>query len=156
MSWTGTLLFGALVAVAGAGLVVQSACNARLRKTLGSPLVAVFVSLVVSMASILAAYFASGGGGGFHHLGEAPWYAWLGGPLGPIYLVISLAVLPRIGAGLLVAAIVFGQMLIGVLMDSFGWLGMHVSPITPWKILGVLCILAGVALFQNPEKKRRE
>jgi transporter family-2 protein len=39
-----------------------------------------------------------------------------------------------------------GQVVGGMLMSHYGWLGSPVEPVTPTKIVGVLVMIAGVAL----------
>ena len=51
-------------------------------------------------------------------------YTWvLGGLLGVIYLTGNLLLLPRLGAALTVVITVTGQIIMGVIIDTFGLLG---------------------------------
>lgn len=51
----------------------------------------------------------------------------------------------RIGVGVGIAAVFLGQMLIGVVIDTFGWAGAAPIPLDPRRILGL--IVMAVALF---------
>jgi bacterial/archaeal transporter family-2 protein len=51
-----------------------------------------------------------------------------------------------VGAGPVMITLLAGQILGGLLMSHFGWLGSPVQPITMMKLLGVLVMLGGVVL----------
>jgi bacterial/archaeal transporter family-2 protein len=59
-----------------------------------------------------------------------------------LYQTISVT-LPRLGGTMMITLIITGQLLVGVLIDHFGWLGVAVHPINYSRILGVLLLLAG-------------
>jgi transporter family-2 protein len=62
-------------------------------------------------------------------------------------IVIAIAwLIPRVGAGPVMIALLAGQIVGGLLMSHFGWLGSPVQPITAIKSVGVVLMLAGVAL----------
>ena len=72
-----------------------------------------------------------------------PWYMLGAGVFGVIlYLTISLT-LPRLGGTMMITLIIFGQLLAGILIDHYGWLGVAVRPIDVARIAGVVLILAG-------------
>jgi len=68
---------------------VQSGPNAELGRVLGSPFGVVIVSLCISLAFALLANLLSRGGDAFDfgRLGQARWWAWVGGFCGAIFLV---------------------------------------------------------------------
>ena len=62
-------------------------------------------------------------------------------------LVFAIAwLIPQIGAGPVMITLLAGQVIGGMLMSHFGWLGSPVQPFTVMKILGVLIMIGGVAL----------
>jgi bacterial/archaeal transporter family-2 protein len=62
-------------------------------------------------------------------------------------LVFAIAwLIPRVGAGPVMIALLAGQIVGGLLMSHFGWLGSPVQPITAMKSVGVALMLAGVGL----------
>jgi bacterial/archaeal transporter family-2 protein len=72
-----------------------------------------------------------------------PWYMLLSGGFGLIlYLTISVT-LPRLGGTLMISLIIIGQLLIGLLVDNFGWLGVTVHPINLARIAGIILLIAG-------------
>jgi transporter family-2 protein len=65
-------------------------------------------------------------------------------------LVFAIAwLIPQVGAGTVMITLLAGQVLGGLLMSHFGWLGSPVQPITPAKALGVLIMIGGVVLATN-------
>jgi len=62
-------------------------------------------------------------------------------------LVFAIAwLIPQIGAGPVMITLLAGQVLGGLLMSHFGWLGSPVDPVSPIKLLGVAVMVGGVAL----------
>lgn len=62
-------------------------------------------------------------------------------------LVFAIAwLIPQVGAGPVMITLLAGQVLGGLLMSHFGWLGSPVQPVTPMKLLGVAVMIAGVLL----------
>ena len=62
-------------------------------------------------------------------------------------LVFAIAwLIPQIGAGPLMITLLAGQVLGGLIMSHFGWLGSPVQPITIMKAAGVLVMIVGVVM----------
>jgi bacterial/archaeal transporter family-2 protein len=62
-------------------------------------------------------------------------------------LVFAIAwMIPQIGAGPLMITMLAGQVLGGLLMSHFGWLGSPVDPVSPMKLLGVAVMVGGVVM----------
>jgi transporter family-2 protein len=73
----------------------------------------------------------------------APWWAWTGGLLGVVFVLVSLGLVNRLGAAFLFALVVVGQMLASLVIDHYGLLGVTEHPITPIRLLGVALLLGG-------------
>ncbi len=62
-------------------------------------------------------------------------------------LVFAIAwLIPKVGAGPVMITLLAGQVLGGLLMSHFGWLGSPVQPITLTKLAGVVVMIGGVIL----------
>ena len=62
-------------------------------------------------------------------------------------LVFAIAwLLPQVGAGPVMITLLAGQVMGGLLLSHYGWLGSPVQPITLTKVAGVLVMIVGVAL----------
>lgn len=76
---------------------------------------------------------------------DAPWWVYLGGPLGVIFVTAGSWLIPRIGAVNSALLVIGGQMVSGVVFDL-----VRGAPMTFWaSALGVALILTGVALTQR-------
>jgi len=62
-------------------------------------------------------------------------------------LVFAIAwLIPQVGAGSVMITLLAGQVIGGLLLSHFGWLGSPVQPISVAKVLGVLIMIGGVVL----------
>jgi transporter family-2 protein len=62
-------------------------------------------------------------------------------------LVFAIAwLIPQAGAGPVMITLLAGQVIGGLIMSHFGWLGSPVQPITVAKVAGVVIMIAGVTL----------
>jgi transporter family-2 protein len=62
-------------------------------------------------------------------------------------LVFAIAwLIPQVGAGSVMITLLAGQVIGGLMMSHFGWLGSPVQPITAAKVVGVLVMIGGVVL----------
>ncbi|MCG7339839.1 DMT family transporter [Staphylococcus sp. ACRSN] len=83
-------------------------------------------------------------------------YIWyIGGMLGVIFLTGNLVLLPRLGASLTVVMTVAGQIIMGVLIDTFGWFGAEHEPFTIFKVIGVLLLIFGIILMNYVRNTNR-
>lgn len=139
-----------LIAVAGFGLAVQAATNARMGLALGAPVASALLNFVVG-SILLALALASGVFGRARLTGfaEAPWWAYIGGALGAAFVTIAVLAVPRVGAGVTFAAVISGQLVGAMCIDTFGWLGVTQVPLSPWRLAGVVLLVAGVYLIQR-------
>ena len=134
----------------GVLLPVQAGINAQLRTVLGVPLAAALASFLVGTAALAAGALATRTplplGSAWTH---SPWWYWIGGLIGAVYVGGAIVLAPRLGAATLVAAVVAGQMLTSLVLDHFGWVGFPVHEITPMRLLGAALVIGGVVLVQR-------
>jgi transporter family-2 protein len=142
--------FALLAVVAGVSFVMQASINARLRTGLASPNWAALASYVggaIAMALVvLAARDPAPPGAAIQ---ATPWWSWMGGPLGAVYVVISILLLPRLGTAAVIALFVLGQMVASLAFDNFGWFGVPKHPADAARIVGALLLVAGVVLIRR-------
>jgi bacterial/archaeal transporter family-2 protein len=79
----------------------------------------------------------------------APWWAWTGGILGGVFILLSIVLLPHLGSATLIALIVAGQMLAAVALDHFGAFGLAQHPVSTARLIGAALIIAGVVLIRD-------
>ncbi|HEY4192604.1 MAG TPA: DMT family transporter, partial [Mesorhizobium sp.] len=78
----------------------------------------------------------------------APWLFVAGGMLGGFYVTLSTILIPRIGAAALMAFLVAGQLLAGMMLDRIGFLGMATREISLGRIAGAVLLLGGALLIR--------
>ncbi len=135
---------------AGAFLAAQAPINARLRDTLrASALSSALVSTIVSalVLLLLLALTTRSGGGAFGEIGRGPWWAYLGGACGVVFLVASLVAVSHQGVTITFVAVVVGQVAAAIVIDRYGLLG--VAPIAlGWeRIVAAALLLVALALL---------
>jgi bacterial/archaeal transporter family-2 protein len=143
------LYFCALVA--GALLPMQAGINAQLKQHLGTPVQAVCISVVVSAIALwLYLPIARVPFPTLAALASVPPWAWVGGGLcGAAYLPVTLVLAQRLGAGTLFALVIAGNMLMSVVLDHFGWLGLPMHQANPIRLFGLSLLVIGVILIRN-------
>lgn len=134
-----------VAALAGVGSALESGSNATLRKALGAPLWTVaLVSVVSVVAAVSVAAVAGGAPPTRMQLGQTPWWSWLGGLFGVVFLLATVFASPKLGAGLFVALIVTASTLMSLVLDNFGWMSFDVHRAGIGRIAGALLMIAGV------------
>lgn len=140
-----------LVAVGvGALIAIQPALNTQLARSLGHPFYGAFTNFAAGLALIAAIGLAiiRPAAPKWSDLGSAPCWAWFGGLLGATFVTLAILLLPKLGAVLFFGAVLVGQLLAATAIDQFGLLGVAQKAITPTRLLGLLCLVAGVILVQ--------
>jgi transporter family-2 protein len=81
-------------------------------------------------------------------LWRMPLWAWVGGAVGALFIVVSIVLTPRIGTALTLATITVGQLLAALVLDHYGLLGAPVIRLSLPRVLGAACLLLGLFLMR--------
>lgn len=135
----------ALVVAVGALVALQPALNAEVGKSVGEASASV-VSFGIGFVVLLVVAGVAGQLGDLGQITDVRVPYLLGGVVGAAVVLVSLAAVPKLGAGPLTAGLVFGQLVMAVIVDRQGWLGVPQADLTPSRIAGVVLLLAGVLL----------
>lgn len=131
----------------GIAMAIQTALNAQLRSYLYSPLQAALLSFIVGTIILsFLVFFQQNAKPNFTMLGLIPWYLWLGGSLGVYAISMSIFTAPQLGFLSLSALIIFGQIIMSIILDHFGWFGIEKTAISGSRCLGAVIIFMGVIL----------
>lgn len=144
------ILWPLLGILAGGFIAMQAPINAALGRGLGLPVAAAAASFV-SGAFILAAVTAAvsqAQGVSLNWRAPAPWLFIAGGAMGAAYVTSATLLVPRLGAAATMAFIIAGQLLVGMLLDRIGFMGMPMHEITPGRLAGAVLLLAGTLLIR--------
>jgi transporter family-2 protein len=140
------ILWISMAFAGGVFVALSRQINGRLSLS-NSPLIASFWNHIVGFVVLTLLGLAIGGllpeGAA-----DAPWYAFIGGPIGVVFIASGSWLIPRIGAVNTALLVISGQMVSGVVLDLFSN-----QPPKIWaSALGVLLFRAGMALTQRRSK----
>ncbi|CAN5134431.1 DMT family transporter [soil metagenome] len=139
-----TLLTGAIIPI-------QAILNARLGKQTGGSLMGSMLSFTVGLICLLILNLTTNTSAVLQLKPSetSPWYLWLGGVIGAIFVGYITWVNQQQGMTLTFALVVSGQIFISLIIDQYGLFGSIVQPITLTKIFGAILIIAGLILIKN-------
>jgi transporter family-2 protein len=138
--------FAALAILAGVLVSLSRQINGRLAMST-SAMESSFWNHIVGLAFITVIALLFGG----LFAGEpqnAPWWAYLGGPIGVIFIAAGSWLIARIGAAQTALLIIAGQMIFGVVLDIM--MGAPGNPVA--RISGVALILAGMWISRSSKR----
>ena len=142
MAWFMLMAFAAGIIIA-----MQPPINAELTRQLGHPMSGALWNFCGGMLVLIVAHvvfrIVPTVGVAVKH---APWWAWLGGVLGAIFVTTSIFLLPRIGVAAFTIGMLSGQIVSAMLIDQFGLLGADRRPATPGRLFGAALVVVGVAI----------
>lgn len=130
--------------IAGAVTPAQTAINTRLRHAVGSPLRASMISFSMGLLTMLIATLVAGP---YPLIPQGatsgPWWMWLPGLCGGIFLTGNILLLPHLGSLQTVMMPVMGQIAMGLLIDQFGWFGAEQRSLNTLRTIGALVATIG-------------
>lgn len=137
--------------LAGVAFAIQPSVNGKVAQSLNYPLQAALVSFAVGTVMLtginllLNSKLPSLG-----RLFAIPWWLWLGGgAIGAFVVTAALVIQPKIGAGSWISGYLCGQLVMSILLDHFGWLGLEIHPINWMRSLGVFFLALGAILIAS-------
>ncbi|MBE7472557.1 MAG: EamA-like transporter family protein [Anaerolineae bacterium] len=133
-----TILIGLL---GGVSVGLQGPIAGAMSQRVGSSASSFIVH--ISGAILSGLLLAARGGETIQNWRGLPWYMLGSGVFGLILYLTLTHTLPRLGATTAVTLIIVGQLVMGMLIDQFGWFGVEVRPIDGWRLAAVVLLLAG-------------
>lgn len=141
------ILIGLFTVVAGVLTTLQSGANASLNKALGQPILAALAVVATNLVVYLVAIpFV-----GLHwptaeRIAGAPWWAWLGGIFGGVYVLSAIFFAERLGAAVFTGLVVTAGIVTSILLDHFGWVGFEQHTAGLGRIAGGALMIGGIIL----------
>jgi bacterial/archaeal transporter family-2 protein len=136
-----TLLIVLIGILGGVAVGVQSPIAGAMGQRVGGTASSFIVHLSGMILSGLLLFLR--GGEKIRNWQTLPWYMLGAGIFGLIlYQTINIT-LPRLGSTTMVALIIVGQLLTGLVIDHFGWLGVAARQIDLTRAIGVVVLLLG-------------
>lgn len=144
------LFFLAFAIIAGAVLPLQAGLNIQLGKSVHQPIFAAFASFFIGTIALLIYLLILKFD--FSNISNSrvisPW-VWSAGILGAFYVAAVIVLAPKLGTALTFSLVVAGQMMVSLVFDHFGLLGMPVKHINWQRFLGIAFIITGVLLIRK-------
>jgi transporter family-2 protein len=143
-------LYLAAALVLGVLIAVQPLMNAVLARAIGSPFGAAAISILVAFMGALVMILVTGRGDTSRAaLAAVPWWIYLAGLIGTIFVAGGVVIAPVTGALLFVLCVVAGQLLGAMVADHVGAFGLDVRPASLARLAGLALVLAGVVLVRR-------
>ncbi|MBX9707150.1 MAG: DMT family transporter [Caulobacteraceae bacterium] len=137
------------VVLAGGATALQAPTNAKLAGAVAGPVNAAFVSFAVGTAALGIVAALLHARPDMAAVKGLPAYAWIGGLYGAVFVVAAAWAVPRLGVATTITLMVAGQLLISLVLDHFGALGVPRAPISLTRVAGVALVIAGVVLVRR-------
>ena len=144
-----TVLAMIAVVFGGAATALQAPTNAKMMTAVGSPVNAAFVSFAIGTAALGILAVLLQAKPDIAASRALPWYAWVGGLYGSIFVVAAAWGVPRLGVATTITLMVAGQLLLSIGLDHFGAMGMPKQPISWGRSAGVVMVLVGVLMVRR-------
>lgn len=132
------------VVAVGAMLAFQAPANAALARSIGDPVWAAALSFGIGFLLLSGIAIVRGTSPSLNGLQAVPWWALMGGLLGAIWVLAAIWSVPRLGVVTMMSAMVLGQLLAAMIIDSGGIMGLEVRSISPSRILAIGLVSMGV------------
>lgn len=132
-----------ILCICGAAISTQATVNVALGRSLGLCFYA-FVFTVVQLIATIPPLALFGRPIPWHVLGAVPWWQYIGGALGMPILIGMSSAMGRTGTFAGLTALLFGQMIMGLLIDRFGLFAAPMHVITWQKVVGLGFVALGV------------
>lgn len=127
--------------IGGAAVGLQSPLAGSMAQRVGGTASSLIVHL--SGAVFSGIFLILKGGEKIGEWRSLPWYMLTAGIFGLIlYQTIGIT-LPRLGSTMMIVLIIIGQLVLGAVIDHFGWLGVVQRPIDLTRILGMGALILG-------------
>ena len=151
-----TLLWQIFGIIAGMLSTVQTAVNGHLGIILASPVKAAVISFIIGIVLLavicviilLQRKTVSTLRIEPRHRENYPWWIWLGGILGGLFVLTNAYLSNIIGTGMTIIAILIGSTSGGLIIDCFGLLGSEKKPVGMRQIFGIIIMIIGAAAIK--------
>lgn len=134
----------------GGFLSIQGSINAQLSSFLKHPLQASLTNFLVgSVVLIFLNIFLRTSIPSLQEIKSIPWYLFLGGAIGAMFVTSVVLLIPKIGVTTMLAASIAGQLIVAAVIDHYGFFNVAVHPVSLSRIAGILMLILGIFLIQR-------
>ena len=131
---------------------IQTTVNSMLGQEIGAPIGASMISFLVGTIVLLLICIFYAKSLRIHtshpQFGKIKPTYFLGGILGVIFVTANIVLMPQLGAALTTVIGMLGMMVMGLLIDTFGWFGVPKRHVDARRIIGLFIIVIGIILLR--------
>ncbi|MFO8000136.1 MAG: DMT family transporter [Marinilabilia sp.] len=136
--------------IIGGFLSVQGSINAHLSSYLKHPLQASLTNFLVgTVILIFLNIMLRTSMPTLQEIRGVPWYLFLGGAIGAMFVTSVVLLIPRIGVTTMLAASIAGQLIIASIIDHYGFFNVSVHPLSISRAVGIVMLIGGILLIQR-------
>jgi bacterial/archaeal transporter family-2 protein len=145
------IIFGALAVFIGMLLPVQAGINGQLARVSNNAFFAAFISFMVGtiFLTVILVFKKNGFSSPVAIAQTQPWWVWMGGIIGGLYVACVSLMVPKLGGALTFSLLIAGQLVFALVLDHNGWLGAAVKQISLGRVIGLLLLIGGVVLIRK-------
>lgn len=134
---------------AGIGMPMQTSINAQLGRRVGSPFTAAMLNFMVGLGALLiiTAIWERGLAIPLQDVFAAPPWVLMGGVFAVLFVTGNILLMPRLGSVQTAILPALGQIIMGTLIDTFGWFSSAQRDVTALRIIGVAIVFGGVMII---------
>ena len=137
--------------IAGVLNTIQTGSNSTMHKHLQHPIVPGLVTLsgglLVLFVALLVYSLATGTPLPTKAQWlSAPWWAWIGGCMGAVYVLAMVNASQKVGAGVFIGITVTAAIITSLAMDHWAFVGFKQHTATPLRLLGGALMIGGLML----------
>lgn len=142
--------FTPLIILAGALQAFGAVMSAQLRISLSNPWLALSVLFALNFFFFTALFviwprpFPT-----LEGISTMPWWAPLAGLTGAVAVFAGLALIDKLGAGMVNGLIIAANLVTSLAIDHFGLLNAPVHGLNMWRVLGALLMAVGIFLVSK-------
>ncbi len=137
------------ILVGGVLLAIQSPLNAQLGKAVGSPVNAALISFLVGTIALIILAGAQRDAPDVGQVRALPWYAWVGGLCGAVFVTAAAYAAPRLGVATMLSLAIASQLVTALVLDHFGALNIPQHPVSVGRIAGMALVILGVIIVRR-------
>jgi transporter family-2 protein len=142
------ILLATWTLLAGAGIPLIGVLNSGVARGVGNPYTATGIMFAIAMVVAIGFSLPIYGLPTAAQLGSASPVSYAAGLLIGFYALSATVVIPRVGAASFVAFILIAQLLTSAVVDQFGLFSMAKRPIDMTRLIGLIVIVAGIAIME--------
>ncbi len=143
MAWFAFLM----ALLSGAANPVQSAAHGQLHKQLQQTVWAAVVIYTVGLLGCLALELFAREPLPLGNVSHVSWWAWTGGVISIVSTLAALTLVQKLGSGIFTGVGVTASLIMSVVLDHFGLLGMKQHTASPGRLAGCGLLIGGLWLI---------